>query len=286
MTAEESDWKTPGVPQGGEATGELSIQAGAPADLAATGAAMPARKFCNVCGFPWQPQWTACPRCAPRVALRPSLTRNEANPLTGTFCLYFVLLGISVISISAIAMDARVGDTVVAVTALFAAVILVWSAAMAPTLLPLLRLPKNPLWLAVAPLMGVGTFLVATGLINLFHRALNVAILNYSQPFTSAGFGRLVIFLCICVEPAVCEELAFRGIMFSSLRRALSGKETVLVTALMFMMLHLMPVSFPHLLLLGLILGYLRLKTDSLYPSMLVHFTHNFLCILFEWMRW
>jgi membrane protease YdiL (CAAX protease family) len=40
--------------------------------------------------------------------------------------------------------------------------------------------------------------------------------------------------------------------------------------------------SLPHLLILGVVLGWLRVKTGSLYPGMLLHFSHNFLVILSE----
>jgi membrane protease YdiL (CAAX protease family) len=86
----------------------------------------------------------------------------------------------------------------------------------------------------------------------------------------------------VAVQPAIFEELAFRGVILAGVQHVLSPMESVVVSALMFMIIHLAVPSFPHLFVLGLALGWLRVHTGSLYPGMLLHFTHNLLCIVFE----
>lgn len=85
------------------------------------------------------------------------------------------------------------------------------------------------------------------------------------------------------MQPAVVEELAFRGVIQGALGRVLRMGEAVAVAALMFMILHLMPLSFPHLFLIGLAAGWLRARSGSLYPPMLLHFLHNGLVVASEW---
>ncbi|NQT11773.1 MAG: CPBP family intramembrane metalloprotease, partial [Planctomycetes bacterium] len=67
-----------------------------------------------------------------------------------------------------------------------------------------------------------------------------------------------------------------------ALQGTLGPRDALIVSALMFMVLHVAVLSFPHLLLMGLVLGYLRMKSGSLYPCMVLHFTHNLLVILVE----
>ncbi len=81
-------------------------------------------------------------------------------------------------------------------------------------------------------------------------------------------------------RPAIVEEIAFRGIIFAAFLRSLKGWETVIVTALMFMVLHADVPAFPHLLLCGMIFGLLRLRSGSWLPGVFMHFTHNFLVLL------
>ena len=84
------------------------------------------------------------------------------------------------------------------------------------------------------------------------------------------------------MQPAIFEELASRGVIFGALERVLAVREAIMVSALLFMIIHLAVLSFPHLLVLGLVLGYLRVRTGSLYPGMVLHFTHNLLVVMSE----
>jgi membrane protease YdiL (CAAX protease family) len=94
------------------------------------------------------------------------------------------------------------------------------------------------------------------------------------------------VVLFVAVQPAIFEELAFRGVIINALQRALSPFETVIVSALMFMILHLSFGRFPHTLALGLAAGFLRVRTKSLYPCMILHFSHNFMCVMAERAGW
>jgi membrane protease YdiL (CAAX protease family) len=82
--------------------------------------------------------------------------------------------------------------------------------------------------------------------------------------------------------PAVCEEIAFRGIIFGRLRRVLGEREGWLVQAALFSVLHLSPVIFPTHFAMGLIFGWLRLRTGSLIPGMILHAAWNAAIIVLE----
>jgi len=84
------------------------------------------------------------------------------------------------------------------------------------------------------------------------------------------------------VAPAVCEEIAFRGIIFDRLTRVLGEREGWLVQAALFSVLHLSPVIFPTHFVMGLIFGWLRLRTRSLIPGMILHAAWNAANILLE----
>jgi len=107
--------------------------------------------------------------------------------------------------------------------------------------------------------------------------------INYSKPFLSGGYGMATVVLMICVQPAIFEELAFRGIVFGALQPTLSATEAVFVSAGMFMILHLSPAAFPHTFAMGVIAGFLRLRSGSLLPGVLMHFAHNLLCVALDY---
>ena len=87
------------------------------------------------------------------------------------------------------------------------------------------------------------------------------------------------------LAPAVFEEIAFRGIIFERLRFVLGEKEGWLVQAAFFSVLHLSPVIFPTHFAMGLIFGWLRMRTGSLIPGMILHAAWNAAVILLELYR-
>ncbi len=86
-----------------------------------------------------------------------------------------------------------------------------------------------------------------------------------------------LILITFALVPAVFEELCFRGFLFASIRQKLSGGWTVVATALLFGFFH--EVLFPGKLMptaaLGLILGWVRLRTGSVLSGIVLHTVLN-----------
>jgi sodium transport system permease protein len=75
----------------------------------------------------------------------------------------------------------------------------------------------------------------------------------------------------VAITPAICEELLMRGAVLRSLVRPLGHTGAVVVSALLFAVLHLSAYRFVPTFMLGVILGTVALSTRSLWPAMLVH---------------
>ncbi len=169
-------------------------------------------------------------------------------------------------------------------TAVFSLVILVGSIRARRSLAGPLSTLGAARWYLVAPglaLLTVGlSVLVCKGLTRL----IGLPELRYSEDFLAAGYPWAVLVLTIAVQPAIFEELAFRGVIGSAMQRVVGPREAILVTALLFATIHLSPASFPHLFVCGLALGYVRHRSGSLYPGMLLHFSHNGLVLLLEYL--
>ena len=72
----------------------------------------------------------------------------------------------------------------------------------------------------------------------------------------------------------VIEEVTFRGVGFSLLRRY--GEWTaILLTGLLFGLAHGLVNALPLLVAFGIGLAFLRSRVDSVYPGMLVHGLFN-----------
>ncbi len=101
------------------------------------------------------------------------------------------------------------------------------------------------------------------------------------KPFTdqiSSAPWLTVIFL-MAVVPAVCEELAFRGFIFGGLVRGRGQLRAVVVTAVMFGISHGILQQSITATIIGLLLGWIALRTGSVLPGILIHFTNNALSV-------
>jgi len=90
----------------------------------------------------------------------------------------------------------------------------------------------------------------------------------------------LVSVLVIAVLPGVCEELVVRGVFLPSLARAAGPGLAVAASAVLFAAIHLDLYRFLFTLALGLVFGVLRVRTGSLWPSVLAHAALNTLTFL------
>ena len=70
-----------------------------------------------------------------------------------------------------------------------------------------------------------------------------------------------------CVLAPLGEELLFRGALYGWIRRRLGARTTIGVTAVLFAVIHPLPILWPAVALLGVGAGWAREKTGSIVPS-------------------
>jgi len=90
------------------------------------------------------------------------------------------------------------------------------------------------------------------------------------------------LWLVLAVTPALCEETFFRGLMLSGLRRW-GPWAAIVITALLFGLLHGSIYRLLPTFLLGLVLGYAVWRSGSLYCSILIHALNNGLIATLVW---
>jgi sodium transport system permease protein len=83
-----------------------------------------------------------------------------------------------------------------------------------------------------------------------------------------------VVWLVLGLTPGVCEEVFFRGLIFSGMRR-LGAWPAVLVTALLFGLAHASIYRLLPTFILGVLLGVLRWRSGSVLPGIAMHAVNN-----------
>lgn len=74
----------------------------------------------------------------------------------------------------------------------------------------------------------------------------------------------------------LCEELVFRGAVLRALLQWTPRHwVAIAVSALLFALIHANPAQMPHAFLIGLLLGWLYYRTDSIVPGVVYHWVNN-----------
>ena len=84
--------------------------------------------------------------------------------------------------------------------------------------------------------------------------------------------------------PAVCEEFLFRGAILSALE-PYGTKRAILITSLLFTLLHGSIIGAPGIFILGVVLGMIAVCTGSIYGSIIYHTLHNAITIVLVYMQ-
>ncbi len=89
-----------------------------------------------------------------------------------------------------------------------------------------------------------------------------------------------VALIVIALIPAVCEELLFRGFIFDSFKGKRNKVLAVIISSLLFSLLHFDAFKTIPLLIMALAFGYITAKTDSVLIPMIFHFINNSMAVI------
>jgi CAAX protease family protein len=156
--------------------------------------------------------------------------------------------------------------------------LVLWIAGSQRELLALRRPQSWPRALGLALVLLVGVFIAIAILDPILHGAREQGLTPKSWEPRHAG-AYAANFVVIAVVAPIVEELTFRGVGFSLLERF--GTWTAILTiGVTFALAHGLFEAFPELALFGCALAWLRWKTKSVYPGMLLHGTFNSISLI------
>jgi membrane protease YdiL (CAAX protease family) len=163
--------------------------------------------------------------------------------------------------------------------AIILAVVLLLSRGIAPATLGLRRpdsWARAAGWI-VAALVAVW---VIGAILNIFLKAGEEQGLVPDGWDSSRAAPFIANFVVVAGVAPFVEELTYRGLGFAAVRDAYGAVAALVVTALAFGLAHGLVVALPVLTIFGLILAWLRLRTDSVYPTMMLHALFNGIALI------
>ena len=137
------------------------------------------------------------------------------------------------------------------------------------------------------PLILIG--LGVCGFSNFVTSAAGIVLQQFGFDYNVQGiatptepFGIVLSFVATAITPALVEEFAMRGVLMGVLRKYGEGF-AVIVSALVFGLMHGNLVQIPFAFILGLFFGYAVIKTGTIWTAVIIHFINNFISISFDY---
>lgn len=144
---------------------------------------------------------------------------------------------------------------------------------------------EMPKWtIIIKILIGAPLFAI---LVSFLTDLLNQSIFDKSQAayyehFLDSPAPVILSIISIGLFPAIFEEIAFRGIILNELTKITGIKSSIIISSILFTILHLSLLSIFWIFPIGLIFGYLRTKYRTLWYGILGHFVYNSSIVVIE----
>lgn len=240
------------------------------------------KNYCLHCTAPLPKKANFCGQCG--TAVETSVSNRFQKSVYYIIAFYVSFLLLAIISTVVFSADTSFFSEVL-VEIIFILMTLGFCTLDIKGIIKLYRFPKMDIK------GGLMTFLVPVGSAFLVYYGiywLNNALELYDENvFAEYSYYENSLFwaiLFIAILPPIFEELAFRGFLFNQMRKVSSVQVTIIATSFLFALVHFSFISFIWIFPFGLFLGYLRQRYQTLWLSMIVHFIHNFLVLMLDYM--
>jgi membrane protease YdiL (CAAX protease family) len=88
----------------------------------------------------------------------------------------------------------------------------------------------------------------------------------------ASGLGS---FVALVLVAPFTEEGIFRGLMLNGFLKRYSPRKAVVLSAVLFSLIHVNPYQMLSAFFMGLMFAWLRIRTKSLWPCIYLHIVHN-----------
>jgi hypothetical protein len=127
---------------------------------------------------------------------------------------------------------------------------------------------------------NIAVFIYAIAFIVLFGEPSTVTELPGGTSWNSSSLALILTFISICILTPISEELLFRGYILDSLNRLHGKWPAIIISSLLFGLVHFDPFTIGMATIGGAIYGWIRIRTGSLIPGIVAHSMWNTMALM------
>lgn len=134
---------------------------------------------------------------------------------------------------------------------------------------------KNFILLGSASCIGIG--MISNIIFILYSTFFKLKGITIPQPdfsFPTQKVFLMIFLIYVCLLGPILEEIIFRGFILRSMQKY-GNLTAIIVSSVLFSMFHLNLVQFVNPVLVGILLAFIAIKSESIFPSMAAHIFNN-----------
>lgn len=145
--------------------------------------------------------------------------------------------------------------------------------------------PKRPICTLLAFFAGMGACMVANFVSSFF--VIIMAIFGYELSSPESGLpmsvpGIVITVVQIAFVAALIEEISLRGYVMGNLRKY-GNMFAIITSSVIFSIMHGNLVQAPFALIVGFVLGYFSIRTESIWTGILIHAGNNLFSVVLSY---
>jgi membrane protease YdiL (CAAX protease family) len=129
---------------------------------------------------------------------------------------------------------------------------------------------------------SIGVGMVSNTIYLIYSSFFKIAGLEIPEPdfaFPTQKIFLVLFVMYVCFIGPVLEEIIFRGFVLNSMR-PYGNLTAIIVSSILFSMFHMNLVQFINPVLMGIILAFIAIKSESIIPSIVAHIFNNTITFL------
>ncbi len=133
--------------------------------------------------------------------------------------------------------------------------------------------------------IGLSVAMLSNYISDIMAYNLSLTGINFSNNSNDENWSTYRFLLEIvdtAIVPAVFEEFAFRGVVLNKLRK-FGDSYAIIMSAVLFGLMHGNLSQIPFAFILGLVIGFIAVKTNSIIPGILIHFFNNLFSVIMSY---
>ena len=131
---------------------------------------------------------------------------------------------------------------------------------------------------------NIAVLIYAIAFIFFFGEPTTITELPGGTSWDSSPVALILTFISICILTPISEELLCRGYILDALNRLHGKWPAIIISSIIFGMVHFDPFTMGAATIGGVIYGWIRMRTGSLVPGIVAHAMWNTMALMFTYL--